>query len=220
MPRSLLLDFSAGHAALFPAEAPSPLLVLFCFHGEAAAGERLLAALPAGLPPFSLLAFSSDDPDGAYSPGPLRDGERVLAGRAEELRALLREELLPRAEALAPVAARYALGYSLGGLAAMHFSLGEDALFTRCGSCSGSLWYPGWAERAAALSLPERIYLSLGGREKNTPDPLMAPVEEKTRYVYEAVRSRTRAVLRWEPGGHFRDPDGRLARGAAWLLQE
>ena len=120
----------------------------------------------------------------------------------------------------------FIVGYSLGGLAALYLhsklceKTEETVKFDGCGSCSGSLWYPGWEEYLKLHPPGGRIYLSLGGKEKNTRDALMATVAdatEKTRQI--AAKSADEVVLRLEPGGHFRDPDGRLARAVAWLCR-
>lgn len=91
----------------------------------------------------------------------------------------------------------YLCGYSLGGL----FALYADALWDEprlCGaaSCSGSTWFPGWLEFQRLHPLRGRIFLSLGGKEKNSPDPLMAQVEQTTMEVKRLGRSVPRRSRR------------------------
>ena len=66
-----------------------------------------------------------------------------------------------------------------------------------------------------------KLYLSLGDREARTRNPMMRPVEDKTRALaafYEAQGVPT--VLEMNPGGHFNEPERRMARGIAWILEE
>lgn len=147
--------------------------------------------------------------------GPGKPGTR-LCGEARAL--------LPRVqETIARLQARHALGeavypvgYSLGGLAALYFHC--EAGFSGCGSCSGSLWYPGWLEYLEARAPGGKIYLSLGGKEKNARDPLMRTVEEATCQTKALLSASARCTFVHEPGGHFRDVPQRLARAIAWLL--
>ena len=114
-------------------------------------------------------------------------------------------------------------GYSLGGL----FALYADALWDEprlCGaaSCSGSTWFPGWLEFQRLHPLRGRIFLSLGGKEKNSPDPLMAQVEQTTMEVKRlAERSPevTQTVFVHESGGHFSKVPQRIARGINGIIK-
>ena len=49
----------------------------------------------------------------------------------------------------------------------------------------------------------------------------MARVGDATRAQYDRLRADQnldRCTLAWNPGGHFHDPVGRMARGFTWLL--
>ena len=47
----------------------------------------------------------------------------------------------------------------------------------------------------------------------------MAAVGRDTQSVAEIFRQRGAATeFQWNPGGHFRDPDRRLADGIRWML--
>lgn len=197
-----------------PSEGAALLLLLA---GEEGLTGRLRDALTAAGAPAAWLAFPlAVDWDRDYTPWPAEGtGGRRFAGgagalleSAAALRDALRRELRPGAV--------YPVGYSLGGLAALwlHACLGFDG----AGSCSGSLWYPDFTDFLAAHPPGGRIYLSLGGREKNTRDPQMAQNPAATESVRQlCLASAQKVFFRSEPGGHFRDPEGRLARGAAWL---
>ncbi len=167
-----------------------------------------------GAPPVTVAAPLDVDWDRDYSPWAAECIGRSFGGGADALgesAAILRGEAVQNG-----VSKSYIIGYSLGGLAALylHTKLGFDG----CGSCSGSLWFPRWREYIDAADVRGRVYLSLGGKEKNSPDALMATVADATEFTRRACESKAdRVCFRCEPGGHFRDPDGRLARAAAWL---
>lgn len=113
----------------------------------------------------------------------------------------------------------YFCGYSLGGLFALYAaSIGAGGEISGAASCSGSMWFPGWTEFLAAHPLHGRIFLSLGGKEKNSPDPLMASVEEKTAEVKRIAARTAEVTLVHEPGGHFSRVPERLCRAINALL--
>ena len=197
--------------------------LVFLLAGEP---EGLVAPLRAALEPavaqgtcpaFLLAGLSPVDWDRDYSPWPAQGSQgRAFAGEARALLRRVRETiaLLQARHALGE--AVYPVGYSLGGLAALYFHC--EAGFSGCGSCSGSLWYPGWLEYLEARAPGGKIYLSLGGKEKNARDPLMRTVEEATCQTKALLSASARCTFVHEPGGHFRNVPQRLARAIAWLL--
>ena len=115
-------------------------------------------------------------------------------------------------------------GYSLAGLFSL-WALSQDAGFAGAASCSGSLWYPGWAEYAAQARYPQgsRVYLSLGEREERARNAALARVGDATRAQYAALLADAGiadTTLVWHPGGHFDQPDTRMIAGLAWLLKK
>lgn len=119
---------------------------------------------------------------------------------------------------------RYLAGYSLAGLFSL-WAFYESQIFRGCVSGSGSLWFPGWMEYLEKASAPEDscIYLSLGGKEEKTKNPVMASIGNATRKAkaqIEADENVTFSCLEWNPGGHFSDPDIRVAKGVAWILNK
>ena len=168
--------------------------------------------------PFMLAGFGPVAWDHDYAPWPLEtpDG-RHFGNGADELLRFAWDQFLPAVQQqFAHSGETFPVGYSLGGLAALYFAgLNEWA---GCGSCSGSLWYPGFADWLQAHAPRFPVYLSLGGKEKNTKDPLMAQVENCTRAVHDLLRPITKTTFVHEPGGHFRDTAQRLANAIVWLL--
>lgn len=199
-------------------DAPSPgaPLILLLSGQEALTAPLKDALEAAGVPPLWLALPQAVDWDRDYTPWPAEgSGGRTFAGKASGLRDSV-PALLDGLRAEADFGPVYPVGYSLGGLAALwlHAELGLDG----AGSCSGSLWYPGFTEYLSAHPPAGKVYLSLGGKEKNTRDPLMAGNPAATERTLQICRfSAARAVFRAEPGGHFRDPEGRAARAIRWL---
>ena len=99
----------------------------------------------------------------------------------------------------------------------------ESDIFTGVAACSASLWFPHWAEyvREHTIHPGSLIYLSLGIKEEKTRNAVMATVGDATRSLYQQYCSDPRVaetVLEWNPGNHFTQPDERVFKGFAWLL--
>lgn len=198
--------------------------------------EILLPEIEAGrVRPFVLALFEPSEWDADYSPWYAKGSAgRIFKGEAPKYSSFLKNEMLPyigcRYELSEEV---YTLGYSLGGLAALYYYL--ELGFSGCASCSGSLWFPGFMEyckkqvedkQSTAIhtlsqntqKLQESVYFSLGGKEKNTKDPLMCHIEENTKETYELFKTVLKTTFVHEPGGHMCKIEQRLAHGLIWLF--
>ncbi len=163
--------------------------------------------------PVTILAFESDEWFDDFSPWPSEMAGRRFGGRGEQV--------LNEIEKHAPKGS-FIAGYSLGGLFAL-WSLYRSKTFAGAACCSGSLWYEGWDAFADSNSVPScsSVYLSLGSKEPRSGRPPMSSIGD----CYERQELRMRSdpgisgfISIREPGNHFTDPDGRLARGICWLL--
>ena len=145
-----------------------------------------------------------------------REGE--AGKRAEATLRFIAEEILPRFPGMPAVIG----GYSLAGLFALWAST-KVTLFQAVAAASPSLWIAGWSEYAETHPTFARdIYLSLGDREETAKNRAIARVGD-------CVRAQDRLLVRqlgtdhctlvWEPGGHFADNAGRLARAFAWCAE-
>ena len=114
---------------------------------------------------------------------------------------------------------KFIAGYSLAGLFAL-WSVTKTDIFCGAASVSGSMWFDGFTDYFAGAGLnAERIYFSLGDREKNARDPRLASVEDRTREICENVKSRgVETVFELNPGGHFNEPEKRCAKAIEWLI--
>ena len=118
---------------------------------------------------------------------------------------------------------RILCGYSLAGLFSL-WTFYESQAFNGVISCSSSLWFRNWLNYAESHTAPSNssLYLSLGGREEKARDRIMATVGDSTRKQYELVcddKNVSRYNLEWNEGGHFNEPEKRIAYGIRWIVK-
>lgn len=118
---------------------------------------------------------------------------------------------------------RILCGYSLAGLFSL-WAFYESQAFSGVISCSGSLWFGDWIYYSESHTAPQNssIYLSLGDREEKARDRIMATVGDCTRRQYELVcgdKNISRHILEWNDGGHFNEPEKRIAKGIRWCVK-
>ena len=119
---------------------------------------------------------------------------------------------------------RIICGYSLAGLFSL-WAFYESQAFSEVISCSGSLWFRDWINYAESRTAPPNssVYLSLGDREEKARDRVMATVGDCTRTQYEIVcgdKNVSRHILELNEGGHFNEPEKRIAKGIKWITDE
>ncbi|OFV69600.1 putative esterase [Acetobacterium wieringae] len=173
-----------------------------------------------------LVAIDQVDWNRELSPWPAPrafKGGADFGGGADAYLTELTETIIPAVEAslgLTP-ACRVLAGYSLAGLFALYAIYRTD-LFTRVGSISGSLWYDGFGDfilKNQPLQIPERAYFSLGDKEKITRNSRLGVVEDQTIAAEQQLCSLgAETIFELNPGNHFDDARGRLARGLQWLV--
>ena len=113
----------------------------------------------------------------------------------------------------------YIGGYSLSGLFAL-WAACNCSVFKGVAAVSPSAWFPGFIG-FAKKNTPQTgsIYLSLGDKEEKTRNPVMATVGTAIRQLHGIFTEKEiPCILEWNEGNHFRQPDVRMARGFAWLL--
>ena len=119
---------------------------------------------------------------------------------------------------------RLICGYSLAGLFSL-WAFYESCKFSGVISCSGSLWFGGWTDYAESRSAPlnSTVYLSLGRREEKARDKTMGAVGDCTRRQYDIIcgdKNVSRHILEWNEGGHFNEPENRIAKGIKWTVAQ
>ena len=177
-------------------------------------------------PKPALAAVSGVDWNRELSPWPalkvFRDGED-FGGDGPAFLNMLTGQIVPSVEAqlgFSPFS-RAVAGYSLAGLFAL-WSVFQTDMFDSAASVSGSMWFDGFIDYLESSTPPSglrRIYLSLGDREKNARNQRMAAVEDCTRRAAELLREWDIPVFfEMNPGGHFQNIPGRIARGIDQLM--
>lgn len=176
--------------------------------------------------PFAFAAFLIEDWNNQLSPWevPAVFGKDGFGDGAAETLDFVTGVLLP---ALTQTYGRshrmdYCLGgYSLSGLFALWASCQTDA-FSGVAAVSPSVWFPGWdSYMMSHFPRAQKIYLSMGEKEEKTKNKIMSIVGDRIRKQYELLCKDDHVqacLLEWNPGNHFTDPEIRMAKGFAWLL--
>ena len=115
----------------------------------------------------------------------------------------------------------YIGGYSLSGLFALWASF-NCSVFRGVAAVSPSVWFPGFVDYTKA-NTPQTgaVYLSLGDKEEKTRNSVMATVGTSIRQLHDIFTEKEiPCILEWNEGNHFYQPDVRMARGFAWLLNQ
>lgn len=178
---------------------------------------------------FILAAYESQNWNDDFSPWAAEPvfGKEGFGGKAEDTRRWLVEYLIPYVETDETEIVRFPVGYSLAGLFSLWIYCRED-IFSGMVSCSGSFWYEGVLDYVQKKTETTQnyhtkyIYLSLGDKEERTKNKRMAVVGDNTRKVYELLcerQEKMKGILAWNVGGHFSEPDIRIAKGIYWILK-
>ena len=164
---------------------------------------------------FRLLAIKTDNWNHDMSPwkAPAVFGDEGFGDGADEALAFIQEQCGDRSR-------RYFIGgYSLAGLFCLWASCRTD-IFAGTAAASPSVWFPGFTEYMRQHEMKSRsVYLSLGDREARTRNQVMATVADRIMQCESILKDQdVRCVLEWNQGNHFREPDLRMAKAFAWVL--
>lgn len=201
-----------------------PIIYLNTFSNE---GQKIFEATQAsGGQPFTLVAISDLDWNHDMvpwdSPSAFKNAAPCTGGADDYLR-LLTEEIIPTAEKKITGVPRWRgiAGYSLAGLFAL-YSIYQTDVFSRVGSMSGSLWFPGMKEYIFSHEpkrRPDCMYFSLGDKESKTRNPVLQSVQQNTEEIHAFYQSNgIDTVLQMNPGNHYSHAAERTAAGIVWML--
>lgn len=201
-----------------------PIIYLNTFSDE---GQKVYETAQAvSCPPFTLVAISDLDWNHDMvpwdSPPAFKNADPCTGGADEYLR-LLTEEIIPTAEKKITGVPRWRgiAGYSLAGLFAL-YSIYQTDVFSRVGSMSGSLWFPGMKEYIFSHEprcRPDHMYFSLGDKESKTRNPVLKSVQQNTEEIRTFYHSKgIDTVLQMNPGNHYNRAAERTAAGIVWML--
>lgn len=150
-----------------------------------------------------------------------KNGEDFTGGGREHLDFIL-NSVIPEAEVDFSPKKRVVAGYSLGGLFALWASFQTDA-FDYVMTASGSMWFDGFLDyiNSHTPQKAERVYFSLGDREKKTGNPRMKTIEDATLTAVETMKNYgAKTFFEFNTGGHFDNVPDRIARGINRLISE
>ena len=210
---------------IFPStETTASTIYLNTFSGE---GQKIYAAArAANYPQFTLVAISDLDWNHDMvpwdSPSAFKNAEPCTGGADDYLRCLT-EEIIPRVEKEINVVPswRGIVGYSLAGLFALYAIYRTD-LFSRVGSMSGSLWFPGMKDYIFSHEpkrWPDCMYFSLGDKESKTRNPVLRSVRHDTEEIKAFYQGRgIDTVFQLNSGNHYDHAAERTAACLCWLL--
>lgn len=217
--------FSNKTVSIFLSTKPdAPIIYLNTFSGE---GQKIFETTQAtGCPPFTLVAISDLDWNHNMTPWDnppiFKNAEPCTAGADDYLR-LLTDKIIPAAEEKIHGAPRWRgiAGYSLAGLFAL-YAIYQTDLFSRVGSMSGSLWFPGMKEYIFSHEpkrWPDCIYFSLGSKESKTRNPVLENAQQNTEEIYTFYQDKgIDPVFQLNPGNHYDRATERTAAGIAWMV--
>ena len=219
------LEIGSKNISIFLSTKPrTPIIYLNTFSDE---GRKVYEAAQAtGCPPFTLVAISDLDWNHDMvpwdSPPAFKNAEPCTGGADDYLR-LLTREIIPTAEKELPGVPswRGIAGYSLAGLFALYAIYRTD-LFSRIGSMSGSLWFPGMKDyifSRESKRWPDCVYFSLGDKESKTRNPILRSVRQSTEEIQAFYQDKgIDTVFQLNPGNHYDHAAERTAAGIAWML--
>ena len=213
--------------SVFPGDEPgAPVIYLNTFSGE---GQRVFEAVrDGGCPSFTLVAVSDLDWNRDMAPWdcpPIFQNGQPCTGGADDYLRLLTGEILPAVEKnlAQPPRWRGIAGYSLAGLFALYAIYHTD-VFSRVGSMSGSLWFPGIKEYMFSyepMCQPDCVYFSLGDQESKTRNPMLRSVRQNTEEIQSFYQRRgVNTEFQLNPGNHYDHAVERAAAGIVWLLAQ
>ena len=198
-------------------EAGTPAKVVYLINDHP---EDIVSRLE-GADNYVLVFFSTEDWNRDLSPWPYRMNRNFdFPGNGSVLKNWLTEECVKTIEEeYGNDISHFVCGYSLAGLFSL-WCFYETDIFRGAGSFSGSLWFDGWHEYIDNIRVraDARVFLSLGNRESNTRNPVMAKVYDETVHQHEVLKEQCCCVFRVNEGGHFDNVSERIADGVRWLI--
>lgn len=187
-------------------------------------GEDCASSFPLSFPDTVFVSIKVEEWNRYLSPykaeNPFRKGE-FFEGEGDVLLSSIKDELVPRVENNEDDIQRYLVGYSMGGLFSLYASTFPN-IWKGIGSVSGSLWFDGFDEYISShIPYSQKIYLSLGRKEKESRNRVLKTVEDKTKVISNTLISAGKdCTLILNEGGHFQDEEKRIRDAVSYLLRE
>ena len=179
---------------------------------------------------FVLVTISKlnwDDDMTPWECPPLFKGDSYCRGYADKYLELIENKIIPQVqnyitnELHKEIEYFSIAGYSLGGLFAV-YSAYKTNMFKRIVSASGSMWYPNFEEYVMKNEISnkiDKIYFSLGNKEKNSKNSILQTVEDKTKSIQKYLSDNINSIYEENEGNHFQNAETRMAKGIKWILE-
>ena len=178
--------------------------------------------------PFIITGIEGKDWNSSFSPwAAQKQGKNLgpFSGGGPQFLQMMEQSVIPAIDRMYRTVAtpenRILAGYSLAGLLTL-YALYNSKYFSRYACMSGSLWFPHWIEYIQTHTpavLSPYIYLSLGKKEKESRNPVMATVEDRTQQTIEALAPYIPFFEATE-GGHFNNIQQRIVKGLIHSIQQ
>ena len=148
----------------------------------------------------------------------LGNGDRYI----KELENIILPKINEYLESINKKVSYYALaGYSLAGLFALYSGYNTN-LFAKIICVSSSFWYPNFLEYVLENKINNsvnKIYFSLGKKEKESKNKILCKVEDNTKKIYEHLKNDITVIYEENRGGHFNNSEERIVKGIKWILK-
>lgn len=185
--------------------------------------------LKEGLSDFILVCISNIDWNNDLTPwksSPIYKGDSEYLGKGDiylkGIENIILPEIEKRLNSINKKVLYYALaGYSLAGLFALYGGC-KSNIFQRILCVSSSFWYPNFAEYILKNEINDtvdKIYFSLGKKEKDAKNKILSQVENNTKILYEHLREKVNIIYEENEGGHFNNPEERIVKGIKWIMK-
>jgi len=150
--------------------------------------------------------------------------EENFKGEADKYLLELTDIIIPKIVEKINIKTSYYIlsGYSFGALFAI-YSLYKTNKFKKIVAASPSLWYPNFTNymKENNFYIPDKIYLSLGDKEKESKNEILKTIYDKMIETYNYLKKqKIKVILNINNGGHFKDIDKRVAQGIKNILEE
>lgn len=149
----------------------------------------------------------------------LGNGDRYI----KELENIILPKINEYLESINKKVSYYALaGYSLAGLFALYSGYNTN-LFAKIICVSPSFWYPNFLEYILENKINNsvnKIYFSLGKKEKESKNKILCKVGDNTKKIYEHLKNDITVIYEENRGGHFNNSEERIVKGIKWVLDE
>lgn len=175
---------------------------------------------------YILCAYEVNDWNNDFSPWQASGvfGKESFSGKGSETLSFITKRLMPYIKICYPEAAsakQIIAGYSLAGLFSLWAALSTKKIFDGAISCSGSFWFPGWDQfltHSPLVSQSTRFFISLGDTESSTRNKVISTVADNTIKTVEILKNNSICKFEWNSGGHFDNPEERMAKAFKHFL--